>query len=100
MKTQQEIIIFLENLLHTRVSMEQLNQSVSEFFGTKVEVINVTEENLNEGNDDELCDYNLMFNIEDGTDQSGFYDIYMLPMRREGFDGGNMYITEVGYEFI
>jgi hypothetical protein len=100
MKTRQEIINFLENLVHTRLSMEQLNQSVSEFFGTKVEVINVTEENLKEGNDDELSDYNLMFNIEDGTDQSGFYDIYMLPMRREGFDGGTMYITEVGYEFI
>lgn len=100
MRTQQEITIFLENLVHTRVSMEQLNEKVSEFFDTKVEVINVTQENLNEGNDDELCDYNLMFNIEDGTEQSGFYDIYMLPMRREGFDGGTMYITEVGYEFI
>jgi hypothetical protein len=40
-----------------------------------------------------------MFNIEDGSEQSGFFDIYMLPMRRKGFDGADMYITEVGYEF-
>jgi hypothetical protein len=100
MKTQQEIKTFLEGLVQSRFNMDTLNAKVSEFFDTKVEIINVTQENLDEGNDDELADWNLMFNIEDGTDQSGFYDIYMLPMRRAGFDDATMYITEVGYEFI
>lgn len=100
MKSQQEIMNFLEDLVHGRFSMVQLTEKVSEFFGTKVEIDNVTQQNLDCGNDDELTDFNLMFNIEDGTEQSGFYDIYMLPMRREGWNGGDMYITEVGYEFI
>ena len=26
-------------------------------------------------------------------------DIYFLPMRRVGFDGATMYITEIGYSF-
>ena len=100
MKTQTEIKTFLEGLVQSRFNMNTLNAKVSEFFGTKIEIINVSLENLDEGNNDELADWNLMFNIEDGTDQSGFYDIYFLPMRREGFDGATMYITEVGYEFI
>jgi hypothetical protein len=29
----------------------------------------------------------------------GYFDIYMLPMRRQGFDGATFYVTEVGYEF-
>ena len=50
--------------------------------------------------DDELADFNLMFNIEGFANPSaGYFDIYMLPMRCEGFDGATMYITEVGYEF-
>jgi len=100
MKTQNEIKTFLEGLVQQRFNMNTLNAKVSEFFGTNIEIDNVTQENLDCGNDDELADWNLMFNVEDGTDQSGFYDIYMLPMRREGFDEATMYITEVGYEFI
>ena len=45
-----------------------------------------------------LSDFNLMFSIETEEDY-GYFDIYMLPMRREGFDGSTMYITEVAYEF-
>jgi len=32
-------------------------------------------------------------------EQYGDFDIYMLPMRRAGFDDSTMYITEVAYEF-
>jgi hypothetical protein len=99
MKTQQETINFLEGLVHHRFSIESLNQKLSDFFGEKVEVYNASQGRIDNGeDDDDLADWNLMFGIEheelfvDG-------DIYFLPMRREGFDGATMYITEVGYEF-
>lgn len=103
-KKEIEIINFLENLVHQRFSTEQLNKELSDFFNQKVEVENNTKLRLDSGDfdtDEDLpYDWNLMFNIEDGTEQSGYFDIYMLPMRRKGFDGEDMYITEVGYELI
>ena len=99
-----DVIEFLESLVQHRFSMEQLNKKVSEFFGEDILIENNTQIRLDSGDydteDDLTCDFNLMFNVENGTDQSGFYDIYMLPMRRAGFDNANMYITEVAYEFI
>ena len=101
MRTKTEIITFLENLVHQRVSEETLNTKLSEFFDRKIEVYNASQGRIDTGeDDDELADYNLMFNIESGYDSdSGFYDIYMLPMRRPGWNDADMYITEVGYEF-
>ena len=87
---QLEVIDFLEQLVHNRFSMESLNKKLSDFFGEPIEV--------KETNSEDLADYNLIFNLE-REDQYGYFDIYMLPMRREGFDGSTMYITEVAYEF-
>ena len=101
---RSDIIEYLEGLVHKRFSMETLNKALSEFFKTTVEVDNNTQSRLDSGDydceDDLPADFNLMFNIEDGTSKSGFYDIYMLPMRKTGYDGVDMYITEIGYEFI
>lgn len=91
-KEQKKVINFLNGMVNNRFNIEQLKLKLSEFFGQNIEI--------ELANDDYLTDYNLMFNIEDGTWWSGYYDIYYLPMRREGFDGANMYITEIGYEFI
>ena len=100
MRRPHEIMTFLENLVHQRFSEETLNTKLSEFFDQKIEVYNTSQGRIDNGEDDhELSDYNLMFNIESGECDSGFYDIYMLPMRRPGYDDANMYITEVGYEF-
>ena len=101
MKTQTEIITFLENLVHKRFSEETLNKELSVFFKRKIEVSNVSQGRIDSGeDDDELADYNLMFNIESGYDSdSGYYDIYMLPMRRPGWNDADMYVTEVSYEF-
>jgi hypothetical protein len=87
---QLEVINFLEQLVHNRFSTESLNKKLSDFFGEPIEV--------QEANSEDLADFNLMFNLE-REDQYGYFDIYMLPMRREGFDGSTMYITEVAYEF-
>ena len=97
---QKKAVEFLENLVYGRESIESLKKKLSEHFGQKIEVENVSQGRIDSGeDDDELVDYNLMFNIEDGTELSGFYDIYMLPMRREGFDGATMFITEIAWEF-
>lgn len=92
---QLEVIDFLDKLVHNRFSMESLNKKLSDFFGEPIEVV---EANLDDDDYNDLSDYNLMFNLE-REDQYGYFDIYMLPMRREGFDGSTMYITEVAYEF-
>lgn len=97
---QQEVISFLEGLVGQRFSMQSLNDKLERVFNQKVELENISLLREQENDDDDLADYNLMFNIEDGSEQSGYFDIYMLPMRRKGFDGADMYITEVGYEFI
>ena len=96
---RQEVISFLEGLVGQRFSMQSLNDKLEKVFIQKVELQNTSLLREQENDDDDLADYNLMFNIEDGSEQSGFFDIYMLPMRRNGFDGADMYITEVGYEF-
>jgi hypothetical protein len=96
---RQEIISFLEGLVGQRFNMQSLNDKLEKVFNQKVELQNTSLLREQENDDDDLADYNLMFNIEDGSEQSGFFDIYMLPMRRKGFDGADMYITEVGYEF-
>jgi len=96
---RQEVISFLEGLVGQRFSMQSLNDKLEKVFIQKVELQNTSLLREQENDDDDLADYNLMFNIEDGSEQSGFFDIYMLPMRRKGFDGADMYITEVGYEF-
>jgi hypothetical protein len=96
---RQEIISFLEGLVGQRFNMQSLNDKLEKVFNQKVELQNTSLLREQENDDDDLADYNLMFNIEDGSEQSGFFDIYMLPMRRKGFDGADMYVTEVGYEF-
>ena len=96
---KEEVIEFLEGLVGQRFNMQSLNDKLEKLFKQKVELQNTSLLREQENDDDDLADYNLMFNIEDGSEQSGFFDIYMLPMRRKGFDDADMYITEVGYEF-
>ena len=99
---QKEIIDFLENLVTQRFSEETLNKTLSDFFQEPIKVENNTQhriDNLDFSSEEDLpTDFNLMFNIET-EDEYGYFDIYMLPMRRAGFDYSTMYITEVGYEF-
>lgn len=99
--TQKKAIEFLENLVYGRESIESLNKKLSEHFGGKIEVFNASQGRIDSGeDDDELADFNLMFNIGgEDNELSGYYDIYMLPMRREGFDGATMFITEISWEF-
>lgn len=89
---QQEVVNQLESLVGSRYSIETLNTKLSEIFNEKISVEDCT--NL----DNEPCDYNLLF--ESTIEEThGFFDIYYLKMINKGFDGADMYITEIAYEF-
>lgn len=99
-QTEQDVRNFLEKLVWNRFSLPQLNEKLSEFFQEKIELTNVSQENLEAGNDDELADWNLMFNLVREDNYELFGDIYVLPTRElDDEDNVRYYITEVGYEF-
>ena len=96
---KKEVVKFLESLVGQRFNLDTLNANLSKHFNETIRVENVSQARIDSGeSDDELTDWNLMFDsTKDET--YGYFDIYMLPMRRAGFDGATFYVTEVGYEF-
>jgi hypothetical protein len=96
---KKEVVNFLESLVGQRFNLDTLNSNLSKHFNETIRVENVSQGRIDSGeSDDELTDWNLMFDsTKDET--YGYFDIYMLPMRRAGFDGATFYVTEVGYEF-
>lgn len=107
MKTQEEIINFLENLVNNRFSEDELNKKLTAFFVTPIKVYNASQGRIDSGeDDDELADWNLMFtSLVEGVEDENYnpvdVDIYILPTREKDENGNPvMYITEVGYEFI
>jgi hypothetical protein len=96
---KQEVVKFLESLVGQRFNLDTLNANLSKHFNETIRVENVSQGRIDSGeSDDELTDWNLMFDSEK-DETYGYFDIYMLPMRRAGFDGATFYVTEVGYEF-
>jgi hypothetical protein len=96
---KKEVVKFLESLVGQRFNLDTLNANLSKHFNETIRVENVSQGRIDSGeSDDELTDWNLMFNSEN-QETYGYFDIYMLPMRRQGFDGATFYVTEVGYEF-
>jgi hypothetical protein len=98
--TKKEIIPFMESLVMNRFSLPQLNEKLSQFFGENLEVHNVSQDRIDNGEDDELADWNLMVNVLREGVYELFLDIYILPTRE--FDNENnvrYYVTEVGYDF-
>ena len=96
---KQEVVKFLDSLVGQRFNTDTLEAKLSEHFNEKIEIYNATQGRIDSGEeDDELSDWNLMFD-SDKDETYGYFDIYMLPMRRPGFDGATFYVTEVGYEF-
>jgi len=96
---KREVAKFLESLVGQRFNTDTLNDELSRVFNEDIKVSNVSQERIDRGeDDDELSDWNLMFNsTKDET--YGYFDIYVLLMRRAGFDGAEFYVTEVSYEF-
>ena len=91
---QEKIIYFLESLVGSRFNIDSLNKYLSEFFEEDIKA-----EFVNEDDDtNELGDWNIMFDSVK-PETYGYFDIYVLKMRKPSFDGSDFYITEVGYEF-
>ena len=96
---KKEVVKFLESLVHNRFDIETLDAKLSEHFNEQIHVENVSQARIDSGEeDDELADWNLMFDSKN-QETYGYFDIYFLQMRRAGFDGATFYVTEVGYEF-
>ncbi len=91
---QKEVVNFLENLVTKRFNLKTLNEVLSKEFGETIECEIVNDDD--ESND--LSDWNIMFNSEQ-EETYGYFDIYVLKMRRIGFDGSTFYVTEIGFEF-
>jgi hypothetical protein len=91
---QIEVTEFLESLVGQRFNMETLNATLTSHFGEeiKAEIVNDDDES------NELSDWDIMFDSLQ-PDTYGYFDIYVLKMRRPGFDGSEFYVTEVAYEF-
>lgn len=86
------VVIELEKLVGKRFSEESLSKAVSNIFNEDITVDDCT------NFDNEPIDYNYMFNSEK-DETYGYFDIYVLKMINEGFDGSILYVTEIGYEF-
>jgi hypothetical protein len=96
---KKEAVKFLESLVHNRFDIETLEAKLSDHFNEQIHVENVSQARIDSGEeDDELADWNLMFDSKN-QETYGYFDIYFLQMRRPGFDGATFYETEVGYEF-
>ena len=93
-KRHKKVVNFLEKLVGERFNLETLNATLSEHFGEDIKADFVNEND--ESND--LSDWNIMFDSEK-EETYGYFDIYVLKMRRPGFDGSEFYVTEVSYEF-
>lgn len=91
---EKEISERLENLVQSRFTKESLESKLSEIFGTPITLDDISRE------DDDLGDFNFLgeFDIP-SQNLYGFFDIYFLKMRKAGFDGSDIYITEVAIEF-
>jgi len=93
-ETERRIGQFLETLVGQRFTKETLENYIENKLGYKVSLEDISKD------DDELSDFNLLGGLDNkATKVYGFIDIHFLKMRNNGFDGANIYITEVSYEF-
>jgi hypothetical protein len=92
--TQIDIELALEDLVGQRFNKETLEAKLSTIFKQPIKVKDISKD------DDELVDFNLLTNFDnEETNMFGYVDIYILHMRRAGFDGATMYITEIAVQF-
>ncbi len=91
---EKEISSRLEGLVGNRFNKESLEKTLSIIFEVDIVLDDISEK------EDELSDYNFVGGF-DIPEQSlyGFFDVYFLKMRIPGFDGADIYVTEVAIEF-
>ncbi len=91
---EKEISSRLEGLVGNRFNKESLEKTLSIIFEVDIVLDDISEK------EDELSDYEVVGGF-DIPEQSlyGVFDVYFLKMRRPGFDGADIYVTEVAIEF-
>jgi hypothetical protein len=94
---QKKLVNDLESLVGMRCTLDSLNRKLSEFTGETISVVDITSSK----DEDDLSDWNLLFEInsEENDELYGYFDIYYLKLRKPGYFGETMYITEISYEF-
>lgn len=91
---EKEISSSLESVVQGRFTKESLERDLTTIFGVDIVLEDISRE------DDELGDYNFIGHFDiPGSNLYGYFDIYFLKMRRPGFDGSDLYVTEVAIEF-
>ena len=93
-KKEHDIRVGLEDLVGARFNQKSLEEKLTEIFGIETVLEDISRD------DDELGDYNFLghFDIPE-KELYGFFDFYFLKLRRPGFDGADIYVTEVAIEF-
>jgi hypothetical protein len=91
---EKEISNRLERLARGRFTKETLERALTTIFGVDIVLEDISRE------DDELGDYNFLGHFDNpNSNLYGYFDIYFLKMRRPGFDGSDLYVTEVAIQF-
>ncbi len=90
---QKKVVAKLEKLVMQRLTLKEIQNKVRGIFKNPyIDVEDTTDGKCN----DDLSDYNLMFENQLPTELYGDFDIYYLKTRNPEL----LYITEIGYEFI
>lgn len=93
-KIQTQISKKLDSLVGQRFNKKTLEAKLSEIFGTKTKVEDISKK------ESELTDYNFVCEFDNiARGLYGYVDIYFLKMRRKSFDGTDFYVTETAIEF-
>lgn len=90
---KKKIIKFLESIVHHYYTKDELNKLIDDAFGVDIDI---EWDNYTDGG---YTDYDAMFNVDDGV-LYGYYDIYWLPCKPNNDYGYEIYVTEIGYEFL
>ena len=88
-----EIIEALKELVGKRTTKEEIESKLTKLTGVPVVMEDISKD------DDELVDFNLIGNIDDGKELFCDFDVYFLKMRNKGFDGSDILVTEVSFNF-
>lgn len=96
-----KLIEFLENLVHKRMTIKQMENAINNFLNT--DKCGLEKSSLN-WDDLEIADYTLIGTTERAYKENENlpfcdYDIYVLPTKERVGRNIVYYITEVGYEF-
>jgi hypothetical protein len=86
-KRKNDMIAFMENLVHKRATKKYLEEFLSSYFNKPISLV----EDTNDFDED----YRFSFYIEDEELGEVLFEIwYLIPRKSE-----KLYITEVGYDF-